>query len=209
MSDKFIENMERMVSSEIAEINTCKPGKIVSYDADSNRAVCKPDMPISLLNSESVAAPQIVEVPVLFYAAQIAGVKAGISFPLMPGDGVLLFFSDRSLENWLSGSNDQPPDDPRKFDLSDAFAMPALNSAGFSGDARNVRIFFGEAEFLITPVGKMIFNAPGGIEFNTPNAEFSQKLTTPLAEVAGVEQATHVHGGVQSGASRTGPHQNG
>jgi len=207
-NEKFIETLQRTMANEFGEMNTCKPGKVISYNADTNRAVVKPDLPKPTSDGGEVLPPELFEVPVLFFFADVGGQQCGLTFPLKPGDGVVLFFSDRSLENWLGGS-DQSPDDPRQFDLTDALAFPALNAKSPPGHAENVRFFFGEASFEMTPQGKMIFNAPGGIEANTPQATFSESISSPRMQVDGKELKNHKHTGVQSGGSTTGPNVNG
>lgn len=64
------------------------------------------------------------------------------------GDGVLLVFSQRSIENWLDGSKGSP-DDPRMFDLSDAFAIPSCNTKSPAADAENLSIQFSRVYLLV------------------------------------------------------------
>jgi hypothetical protein len=68
--------------------------------------------------------PVINNVPVIWPRTSLGS----ISFPLTHGDGVLLIFSERSLDEWLSNGGALAPNDPRQFDLSDAIAIPGLFS---------------------------------------------------------------------------------
>jgi hypothetical protein len=51
-----------------------------------------------------------------------------ITFPVAAGDIVLLCFAQTSLDNWLQLGGVVDPQDSRKFDLSDAIAIPGLLS---------------------------------------------------------------------------------
>src|SRR5690606_31871251 len=126
--------MNQEILAALAEVNFCLPGVIVAYDGKT--ATVRPAMPKQLANGDALAAPQIVRVPVEWPIAD--GGRALITVPLKPGDPVKLTFSQRSLENWLSGSN-QAPDDPRQFDLSDCFASPVMRP-GPSADTENVSV---------------------------------------------------------------------
>ena len=81
-----------------------------------------------------------------------------VTVPLKPGDPVKLNFSQRSLENWLSGS-DQAPDDPRQFDLSDCFATPVMRP-GPVADTENVCIQYGPGTIKLAPSGDLTINVP-------------------------------------------------
>lgn len=81
-----------------------------------------------------------------------------ITVPLKPGDPVVLHFSQRSLENWLSGS-DQAPDDPRQFDLSDAFATPVMRP-GPVADTENLTVQYGPGSLKLAPDGSLTVRVP-------------------------------------------------
>lgn len=66
--------------------------------------------------------PIIYNVPV----ANLRSESAIISMPLKKGGKVMLLFSDRSLEKWLSSGKRQNPEDTRSHHISDAIAYPGL-----------------------------------------------------------------------------------
>lgn len=203
------------IDNTLAEINIAIPAKIVSYDASSVRATVKPSIPKKLANGETLMAPQIVSVPVCFPMADVNGNKAMITLPLKPNDGVLLVFSHRSIENWLSGSSDSP-DDPRMFDLSDAFAMPSVNAKSPSADPENLCVMYGTGTIKIAASGDITINAPSTriiapqntIEGNlsvTGKIDCDSDITAK-GEVSGKGKklSTHKHTGVQGGNGTTG-----
>ncbi|OOF85141.1 Gp138 family membrane-puncturing spike protein [Rodentibacter ratti] len=145
--------------NELEDINVALPAKVVSYDAATVRVVAKPAIPKRLASGEVLGTPQIVNVPVMFPMADIGGAVAQITLPVKPGDGCFLIFSQRSLENWLSGSSDAP-DDPRMFDLSDAFCFIGGNAKSPSADGENLCIKYGSGSIKIAPSGDITIDAP-------------------------------------------------
>lgn len=215
--------MQTELSNTLTELNTAMPAKIVSYDPATVRATVKPSIPKRLSNGETLQAPQIVNVPVCFPMADISGAVAQVTLPLKAGDGVLLVFSHRSLENWLSGS-EQSPDDPRMFDLSDAFAMPSVNAKSPSADGENLCIKYGKGTLKITPSGDVLINAPsttvtapqntfnGDVQVNgrfsaTGTVTSDTEVSAPSVKQGTVSLGSHVHTGVETGNKISGAPQ--
>jgi len=149
----FTYTIQKIVESILSEVNTSTPGAIVSYDAVKNRAIVKPDIPKWLADDDELATSKIVEVPVLWPAS--SGGKTSFTMPLKSGNGGLLLFTQRSLENWLSGSKEMP-DDPRQFDISDCVFIPGLQSSGVSADPDDVVLKFDKSELRIKEDGTVI-----------------------------------------------------
>jgi hypothetical protein len=130
------ELIEQQIEVQLSNtLNTNIPATIVSYNPATNRAVVKPTLPKAIASGESLDSPQVVEVPVVFHAS--GGGIASMTFPLKPGDGVMLAVQQRSLEGWLDGNN-KMPDDPRQFDLSDSVAIPGCQPSGTAGNSDDV-----------------------------------------------------------------------
>lgn len=122
--------MRAAVGEAIAKIHTSMPAKIVSYDRATQRAVVQPAIqgkyrdPVTE-EVVNVELPQIARVPVAFPSA--AGFS--ITWDLSAGDPVTLIFAERSLDEWLTtGNGSNEAADPRRFDLSDAIAIPGGRS---------------------------------------------------------------------------------
>jgi hypothetical protein len=142
------ELIEQQVEVQLGNtLNTSMPAKIISYNAATNRAVVKPVLPKRLASEEPLDSPQIVEVPVVFPAS--GGGKASMTFPLKPGDGVMLSVQQRSLEGWLDG-RETMPDDPRQFDLSDSVAIAGCQPSGIVGDPDHVVLKFDKCTVTLT-----------------------------------------------------------
>lgn len=153
----LISALQATMETALSDVNTAMPGKVVSVDG--NRVVVKPTMPKALANGQSLEAPNIVRVPVVWPMAQ--GGRLGLTMPLRPGDGVLLVFSQRGLEGWLSGQ-ETAPDDPRRFDLSDAIAIPGLLPNGPEPDTDEVQLFFNNTTVRLLPDGSAIVQNDNG-----------------------------------------------
>ena len=216
-------DLKGFIQNELSEVRTCLPGIVQSYNGTS--AVVKPALPKQLANGDTLPAPQIVQVPVCFHVGM--GGKAQITVPLAAGDDVILHFSERSLENWLNGS-DSAPDDPRQFDLSDCFASPVLRPTVGGADPENVSMMFGDGNIKIAPSGEITVNGPrmtinaplyftegisgsgdidgqtmqmnGPMQFNG-DAEFNGQSLKHLGKNIG---NTHKHKDVQPGSGNTG-----
>lgn len=183
----------------MSEMHTTLPGQIVSWDG--SLAVVKPSLPKKLTDGSSLAAPQIVSVPVCFPVG--SGGDAVISVPLAAGDPVTLHFAERSLENWLSGSDDAP-DDPRRFDLTDCFASPVVRPNVGSCDTTNLSLSFGGGSIKITPGGEIEITGGkvtinGKTIVNGETAINGSSLTHNGKDVGD----THKHGGIVKGGADT------
>jgi hypothetical protein len=180
MSDHLVDAIESGVQSMLGEINTAMPGRIVSYDPATNRAVVQPSLPKMLADGTPLPAPTIAEVPVLWPA--IGG--AVFTMPVRPGDEVWLQFSQRSLDQWLGG-DDSAPNDPRSFDLSDAVAIPGLRRDLPPVDPDAVVLQMGGAAIRIEP---------GGLVRIIGNLMVEGGIISTLDTVAGgISLMTHRH----------------
>jgi hypothetical protein len=105
-------------------VHTCLPGQIESYSPLKAQASVKPLVKEVRKNGEIITLPVIVNVPVVFPKTK----RGGFVFPVERGDGVMIMFSDRSLDEWLARGDDVPYTDPRQHNLTDAIAIPGLYS---------------------------------------------------------------------------------
>ncbi len=98
---------------------TALPGRVKSFDAASGTATVQP-FPSIFLAGEPLVIPEIADVPVSYPQ----GGGASITYPLAAGDVVLLLFSTLPLGRYREEGADGDPVDTRRFDLSDAWAIP-------------------------------------------------------------------------------------
>lgn len=161
----------RAIQRHFDDIHTCLPGQIVSYDYKNQSAQVKPLIKKTYYNGQTISLPVIVNVPVAFPS----GGGATINFPMSPSDKVILVFSERSLERWLANGEDSEQGAPRRFDLSDAFAIPGINSLNFSskGNGKDFIIEFKNSSITIKENGEIELKTQNGIFSITADGKFN------------------------------------
>jgi hypothetical protein len=181
-------------AQRVAAMHTCIPATVLSYDGDTQTITAKPAVQVAFRDEAGAITqedlPNIPSVPVAFPSA------AGYSlvWPLSPGDPVTLIFAERSTDEWRStGEDSNTPQSLRRFNLSDAIAIPGgvspaapVPGAGVDGNAMVIRgtlIKLGSA------------SASDFIALSTLVKNELDKIWTKFN--------THVHGGVTSGPSVT------
>lgn len=150
----FVAAVQAAMEAQLSEVRTTCPGRLVSFDPATNRAVVKPSLPKALADGRDLDPPNVHNVPV----AWPMGGGFLMTWPLRPGDGLKLSFAERSLEGWLGG-DDGAPDDPRRFDLSDCVAEPGLSATGVRPEADAVVMAFAGGQFRMEPNGVLRLRA--------------------------------------------------
>ncbi|MBX9922945.1 MAG: hypothetical protein K2Y01_02430 [Rhabdochlamydiaceae bacterium] len=114
--------MRQAIQFQLYDVHTALPGQVISYDYSTQNASIQPCLKKSYLDGTTQEMPILNNVPVIFPRAG----GAGLTFPVVPGDNCLLLFIERSTDLWKSVGGIVAPNDPRKFDLSDAIAIMGL-----------------------------------------------------------------------------------
>lgn len=124
------ENLLAGIRGQIARVHTSLPGKVVSYDQATQTCTVTCSVDFKYAHPDTgeptpYSPPAIANVPVAFPGAG----DWSVTWPLAAGDDVLLVFGERSMDEWKShGGGGHQAQDVRRFDLSDAVALPALRS---------------------------------------------------------------------------------
>ena len=126
MSDKeTLENgFSEILNSFMCNVHTIAIGQVISYDATKHTIKVQPCFKRKLENGSTILLPLLEDVRVL----QFGNKFFEISFELLPGDHVILLFSERALDAWGLTGGIVDPANVRKFDLSDAIAIPIVMS---------------------------------------------------------------------------------
>lgn len=120
------------IGFELSTIHTSIPGRVESYNSSTQKASVKPLVKKKYKDGVVESLPVIVNVPIMFPRTS----NSIISLPISKGDLVLIVFMERSIDQWLSSNgSDSLPGSNRKFDMSDAVAIPGLYPFGLSSDA--------------------------------------------------------------------------
>ncbi|MBD2779084.1 phage baseplate assembly protein V [Xenorhabdus szentirmaii] len=167
------------------------PCIVQSFNADAVTVTAQPAIRWSVTNSEgnteSVALPLLVDVPVIFPR----GGGVTLTFPIQPGDECLVIFADRCIDYWWQNGGIQEPVDPRQHNLSDGFAIVGPQSQarkirGISTSSAQLRTDDGAAYIELSPgshnitvktPGKLTATADSGTEINSPEIVLNGNVT--------------------------------
>jgi hypothetical protein len=125
MSDheSFDTGMRLLFDAMLGGVHTATVGVVQAYDPAKMRATVQPCLMRKYYDLPTpVKLPLLMDVPVLFFSTGSLHIIA----PPDPGSYVLLVICERSLDRWLTSGGVVDPLVPRKFDLSDAVAVPGL-----------------------------------------------------------------------------------
>lgn len=156
----FSQALQIVFENLTSNIHTSLPGIIDKYDRSKHKAEVKPMIKKRFKDGSSVDLPIISNVPVLWNRTK----KGSISFPLDRGDGVLILFSERSLDEYLSSGKNKTPSDNRKFSLTDGIAIPGL----FSFENDSLVMSSEDAEFIFNDT-KVVLKENGDINIEGGN----------------------------------------
>lgn len=194
-STSLVESIMGLVQAQLLDVNTCLPGKIVSYENGVARVA--PTVKKRYADGDVLDYPIIPNVRVCW--PSFAGGSAGVKGPVKAGDKCLIVFSQQAVDD---------SDDRRMFDLSDAYCI-MCDLGGTAGDSTNntdMTVFYGGASVRLSAGGKVTITAPGGLDMVTPATTNSGTFNSAGAITgAGVALSTHKHGGVTSGPAQTSP----
>lgn len=129
------EVINAVVENRIIDLHTSMPAIIESFDASTGRISASPAIRKKDTTGSPVTLPIVNDIPVVYPQS----VDSIFSFPLQIGDEVLLIFSERSLDSWKEVGGIVDPEDRRKFNLSDAFALPLGRTQTVDSDKMQIK----------------------------------------------------------------------
>lgn len=176
--------LRSLIQSEMLDVNTSIDAVVISYK--DGLATVRPQANKQFADGDSLPFPDIPNVPIRW--PSFNGGQCGIKGPIRAGDRVLVVFAQQATDG---------TDDMRRFDLSDAYAVPAANPmAGQGADNDSMVMWFGDAFIRLTAGGQLEINAPGGTVITAPTNEFTG--TAAIAGELGVAGMTSMNGGFDS-----------
>jgi hypothetical protein len=148
------------------------------------------------------------------------GGNCTLTFPIAANDECLVVFAARAIDSWWQqGGYATSPVESRMHDLSDGFAIPgpfsqATKLANVSTTTTQLRSNDGQAYVELDGSGHIVnIVAPGGVNITgnvavTGALSATQNITSSTdVQTGSISLKNHVHSGVQSGGSLTGPAQ--
>ena len=106
------EEIKALKDNIFSSIHCALPGKIVSFDAESQTAVIQPAVK-RRAEQRDVPLPLLHDVPVFM----------PVSFEITPGDACLVIFADCDIDAWFESGEAEMPASNRMHSLSDGFAF--------------------------------------------------------------------------------------
>jgi len=150
----------------LADVHTALPGRVEAYDPATQKADIKPLLKRLVATEDGdellEELPVLPQVPIVFPRTT----AFHLTFPVEPGDHVLLVFNERSVDNFIAGDGeDTDPDEYRMHDLSDAVAF-----VGFYPDSKAIAEPSANSLVLGHAEGVSIHVAADKIELGERNA---------------------------------------
>lgn len=183
---------DSLTDNILSTINTCMPAIVVDYDNSTQRAKVQPCFKRKYSTGEVKNLPIIVNVPILFPRTE----NSFISFPIKKNDYVLLLFSQRSLDKFLSQGGIVAVDDPRKFDLTDAIALVGFFHTSIESSEDAIRIKNKDTKIDIKDNGKFCItntsNEFVSILVDLIQAIIDMKINTMLGPQMPINLATFI-----------------
>lgn len=168
--------MRQAVLFQLYDVHTALPGTIISYDSTLQKATIQPSLKKSYLDGTTQEMPILNNVPVIFPRAG----GASLTFPVVQGDTCLLLFIERSIDLWKSVGGVVAPDDPRKFDLSDAVAIMGLmpfSENSLSENNEDVLLTYKNSNIRIKSSGEIQIETAGKIAIGSQTTEVLDLLS--------------------------------
>lgn len=121
--DSLQELLNTSFEYQMAGVNTAITATVVSVEGLSKGMIsAQPSVNMKFKDGQIKEWPTIESIPIVFPSSS----TSALTFPINAGDPVLLIFSMRGLDNFKNGNGlPATPTDFRKFDLSDAIAIPS------------------------------------------------------------------------------------
>lgn len=194
---ELIKGVTDAAQSERADIWTAMTGELSEDLGSSQEAKVKMNYK-PRQNGKPVDMPELEEVPVMW--PQAGG--GALTFPMKKGDGVLLLFQSRNMDNWYEKGGPQEASTARMHDLSDAIALPGAvpkpkKLENYNPNHVELRSKNGSFKLAFDPEnGKYKIQGSGGEELFTILKELltilsGETTTVTYGSSAGVHPITH------------------
>lgn len=198
------EMYRRMLDAASEKIRSAIPAKVVSFNAAKQTIVAQPLIREKVIDRTTgsvqwVQLPPLPDVPVQFPQAG----NFVLTLPITAGDEVLLVFNDLCIDAWWASGGIQNWNVRRRHDLSDAVAIPGLNSVpnvipDIATDAAELRSKDGAIKVQVKGDKVSLIAGSNKIELSATEIAFTGTL-----KFNGFPYLAHTHADPVSGT--TGP----
>jgi hypothetical protein len=157
-----VELISDAIGARLEDVHVALPGKVTAYDAARQLVDVQPQVKRVVYNEDGEKTletlPVIPAVPLGFPR----GGGYMVTFPVAPGDFVLLVMCDRSIDAFMQSGNVADPGDERLHGLQNAVAYPGVYPAGHAlSDAHASNMVVGKTggnQIHITSAGVLVGN---------------------------------------------------
>jgi len=165
---------------------TALPAIVLSVDLERQTIAAQCAIKGETVNKDGTVTP--IDMPV-FADVVLCFPRAGgyaITFPVTPGDEVLVFFASRCIDGWWqSGGQNNVAPEFRMHDLSDSFAIlaPTSQPKKLSGVSSNaLRVMKEDAtKYIEISSDKITIESDGDVDVNALNATITATNATVTA----------------------------
>ena len=185
-SKNLTETLMIAITGALANLHTATIAKITAVNAATIN--CRPVVN-RVVDGESIALPEFVEVPPLF----MQGGSSYTAHPIAVGDYCLLIFTERCFDRWYAGQDFQSPAELRMHDYSDGVAVCGINPLSGAITIPSVIQTTGETNHDGAAMHTGNYEITGDI-IVTGNVIASGDVTA-LSDGASVSLSTHLHTG--------------
>jgi len=133
------ELISSIVSRELEGVHTIEVGRVEKV---GSKTIDVQPVTKKVLNGSAIKMPLFKDVPPVF----IQGGASYEAYPIAVGDYCLLFVSESCIDRWYNGEDDQEPNEDRRFDYSDSFALVGINPLSTAKDIPSVITTEGDKE---------------------------------------------------------------
>ena len=176
-----MKTMNDVISNRLRQVNVALPGRIASYDPATRKADVLPLITEKYADGTRLTLRAITNVPVVLPATK----GARVTLPVSAGDTVLIVFSQRSLDLWLSEGGVTDAGDIRMHSMSDAVAIPGLFSFN-NAPSKGVELELTKSSATLKDAASVPgqFKASGGkIAAGTSAVELLDEVTKALDDI--------------------------
>lgn len=193
--------IQQAISNRLMDLHTCMPGTIVSFDPATQLAQIQPSIKrvfksVAIRDEETLTEanlPVLKDVPVIFPRA--AGFS--MTFPVTTGDECLIYFNERSIDNWNETGGEVSPLGFRQHDLSDAIAIVGIASqpnkiSSFNANDPEWRNSDASQRITLKTNGDIEINTNANIVANCNTADINANTVDVDCDVADVNATTSI-----------------
>lgn len=195
---ELLDTLMMALDTALANVHTATVARVTAVGIKT--ISCRPVIN-RVVNGESVALPEFVEVPPVF----MGGGSSFMTWPIAVNDYCLLIFTERCFDRWYAGQDYQPPLEMRMHDYSDGFAIVGIRPDSIARTIPTTTTIQGNVDmngdFAITGSLSVTGDISAGGDIT------SGGTVTGDTDVigGGVSLKTHVHSGVTPGGGDSGP----